>query len=172
MFWLLDNAILNRNSLLSLMFFLWVKSHWLSAYVVVTHLLLCCECKCLLFFNWVRIHSHNQWRGSPLTTRSGQMCTTPARASWGLHVRKAGSVFHVRLIPTNLALSCPPPLFSLVKSIAIMGFRLQLVTLWVEESKPGRCTCADEWRGKRMYVLVLRVGAVKLALMISILWHN
>ncbi len=158
-----------------LIFFSWLswKSHGRDCHHIVgmIHLLICYECKCPLFFKWVRIHSHNQWRGSPTHVS----CWTDvyySKGKLGPSFKKSRKGFSCASHPHQFGPLLPSPSFFLVKSIAIMGFRLQLVTLWVEESKPGRCTCADEWRGKRMYVLVLRVGAVKLALMISILWHN
>ncbi len=138
--------------------------------VGMTHLLLCYECKCCVLF-WdppsqpvMRISTHVSCWTDVYYSYEGKLGPSFKKSKEGFFM----CVSYPPIWPTP-ALS---PSFLLVKSIAIMGFRLQLGTLWVEEPKPGRCTCADEWRGKRMYVLVLRVRAVKLALMTSILWHN
>lgn len=140
--------------------------------VGMTHLLLCYECKCCCFFqmSWdpisqpvMRISTHVSCWTDVYYSYEGKL---------GPSFKKSRKGFSCASHPHQFGPLLPSPSFLLVKSIAIMGFRLQLGTLWVEEPKPGRCTCADEWRGKRMYVLVLLVRAVKLALMTSILWHN
>lgn len=76
-----------------------VMQHVCRHTVRMIHLLLCNMYKCQwqLSVRWVGIH---WWWGSPLMTHTGQMRTIPTRASWGFHLRKAGSVF--------LCVSSPP----------------------------------------------------------------